>query len=201
MKINEQLNIALPIRYDDKGPTLYAYHTPISREVYEANYRVLAATKSVLSSKGAHFLMDAGPNIAALTLRDEGRKDAAERGEFDAQGNPLDGGAEALLMELRRLTSVVVPSAKGWDTVPVDVALNKAKIDMDEWKEAESALTFFTCHYAPASRKDRERIAQATASLLGASATSSTLTEWIDSLTTSTTNVASDPKAVLSVPS
>lgn len=201
MQINESLNLVFPIRSDDKGPIIYAYHSPISRDVFEANYRILSATKSALSSKGAHFLMDAGPRIAALTLRDEGRKDAADRGEFDPQGKPLDGGAEALSVELKRLTTVLLPSASGWENVPVDAALSRGSIDPEEWKEAESALVFFTCHYALASRANRTVVAQATASLLGGSSTSSSITEWIASSTTLIKNDASEPKAALSVPS
>lgn len=200
MQINESLNIVLPVRSDDKGPILSAYHHPISRDVFEANYRTLSATKAALAGKGAQYLIGVGPQIAALELREQGRKDAAERGDFDGQGNPLDGGVGALLSELKRLTTVLAPTAGGWEQLPVDVAIQKGVMDQDEWKELEAKLAFFTCQYALASRSDRAAIVQATASILGAQTTSLSSMEWIGSLKNSTENDPS-PKAVSSVPS
>jgi len=201
MQINENLNLVVPIRSDDKGVQVYGFHTPISREVFEANYRILAATKSSLASKGTYFQMDAGPRIAALTLKDEAKKDAADRGDFDDAGNPKDGAATALLAELKRLTMVLAPGPDGWDSLPVDAAIQQKIIDADEWREAESAITFFTCHYAMGRRAERERIAQATASLLKGSSTSSPLSAFASSLPTLTKEGSSAKKAASSVPS
>lgn len=201
MKINESLNLVVPVRSDEKGAILYAYHTPISREVFETNYRILAATKAALSSKGVHYAMDAGPTIAALALRDEGRKDALERGDVDAKGNPGDGGGDALMNEIKRLTTILAPSASGWDHIPVDVAVGRDVIDADEWKEVEAKLAFFTCHYALAHKKNREAVVQATSSILEGWSTSLSITEWIVSLPTSTNKETTETKAVSSVPS
>ncbi len=199
MKINDDTNLVLPVRFDEKGVTVYGYHNPISREVFEANYRILSATKSTLGSKGVYFQMDSGPMIAALTLKDEGAKDAESRGEFDAHGSPLDGGAGALLKEIKRLTTILVPGASGWDMVPVDSAISSGSIDEDDWREVESAIVFFTCHYALAKKADRQRLSGATASLLRGSITSLPLTEYLASLLNSTR--AEPSRAASSVPS
>ena len=201
MKINENLNLVVPVVSDDKGIIVRGYHTPISREVFEANYRILAATKASLSSKGTHFLMGSGPRIASLTLRDEGRQDAESRGDFDAKGNPTDGGAEALLLEIKRLTTIMAPASHGWEFLPIDTAINQGVIDEDDWREAESAIVFFTAHSALAKKADRAGIMRATTSLLKASTTSLPPMEFANSLLTSTTNDASEGKVASSVPS
>ncbi|WP_455387444.1 hypothetical protein [Petrachloros mirabilis] len=184
MKLNEALNLVLPV--GDKS----AYHTPISREVFEANYRILAATKAAISSHGVYYQMDSGPRIAALALKDEAKKDAEDRGdEVDA--------SIALLAEIKRLTVILCPSVKGWDMLPVDAAIAGGHIDADDWREAESSLVFFTCLWSLASKANREKVAQATSSLLMASITSLSALEYSNSLLTSTQD--QDSKTVASV--
>ncbi|CDY79480.1 hypothetical protein BGLT_02261 [Caballeronia glathei] len=194
MKINEKRHLVLPIvtdlvtkKVEGKDVTeevvrIYAHHTPVSREVFEANYRILAATKSALASKGSHYLMSSGPRIAALTLRDEGKKDAAARGSFDEQGRVVDEETPAFFAELKRLTMVLCPGQQGWDMLPIDAAIGAGKIDAEDWEEVASSLVFFTCHYAMARKADRETTANGTASLLGSSISSLAPTEFIASL-------------------
>jgi hypothetical protein len=194
MKIDEKRNLVLPIvtekvtkKVDGKDVTeevvkLWAYHTPISREVWEQHFRVLSATKSALASKGAHYLMSSGPRIAALTLRDEGRKDAAVRGSFDEQGNVLDDETQSFFAELKRLTMVLCPGQHGWDMLPIDTAISAGKIDAEDFEELASAIVFFTCNYAMARKADRETTARATASVLGASISQLNPTEFGASL-------------------
>lgn len=179
MKITDDLKIVLPIRSDEKGPLIYAYSIPLSKEVFEANYRVLAATKSELASKGIHYQMDAGPRIASLVLSDEAKKDAID---FDEDGSPKDTIANALLAEIRRLTTVLTPSDSGWDMVPVDTAIKSGFIEREEWDEVESALVFFMCHYSMARRTERVAMADALASLLKGSITSLALSAFVNSL-------------------
>jgi hypothetical protein len=220
MRIDEKRNLVLPIaaekvtkkitqKIDGKDVTkdvtedvvrVYAFHSPVSREVFEANYRVLAATKSALASKGHHYLMSSGPRIAALTLKDEGRKDAAERGSFDKDGNIVDEETAAFFLELKRLTMVLCPGANGWEMLPVDTAISSGKIDSEDWEEAASSIIFFCCHYAMARKADRETTARATASVVGASITSSSITEFLASLPTSTPAEPTRP-AASSIPS
>jgi len=187
--INEALNLVLPVR-DDGAITIYAYHTPISREVFEANYRLLAATKAALSDKGVMYQMDSGPRIAALALKDEGRS-----GEED------DNAALSLLAELKRLTMILCPAADGWKMLPVDGAIAQGLIDADDWGEVESAIVFFTCLYALSRKATRKKGAEAMASLLSGSITSSSALDFAASLPTSTPDVPSPAAGALSVPS
>lgn len=187
MNINEELKLVVPV---GNG---FAYHTPIAQAVFEANYRILAAVKAQLASKGLVYQMDSGPRIAAMLLRDEGKKDAEQSMQ---EG---DGGAESLLQELTRLTTAIVPGPSGYETLPVATAIAKGALDADDWKEALSELVFFTCHYALAKKAMKSQVANAIASVLTASITSSLPTVYASSLPPLTTEKPS-PVVASSVP-
>lgn len=220
MRIDEKRSLVLPVvsekvarkvakKVDGKDVTeevtedvvrVHAFHTPISREVFEINYRILAATKASLGSKGAHYWRTAAPRIAAMALKDEGRKDALSRGSFDEHGNVVDEETKALLIEIKRLTVLLCSGQNGWEMLPVDAAIAAGKIDQEDWEEVASSITFFTCHYAMALKADREAMAKVMASLLDASLTSSSPMEFAASLPNST---PAEPmtKALSSIPS
>jgi len=194
MQITDSLNLALPA-----GDGLTAYHAPISRQIYEMHYGVINATKAALSRKGIHYQMGSGPRIANLVLKDEGEKDAAERESFDANGRVVDERTPALLSEIKRLTTLLVPSANGYDMVPVDAAISQGKIDAEDWSELEAAIVFFTCHAVTARKVSRTSIAKATASVLNGSTTSLAPMEYAASLQT-LTKAEPTPKTASSLP-
>jgi len=212
MKIDDNRNLVIPVvtervtsKVDGKDVVedvvrIYAFHTVLSKAVFDANYRALASTKSAMASKGKHYLMSAGPRIAALTLRDEGLREAESRGNFDANGQVIDESTDAFFAEIKRLTTILCPGPNGWEYLPVDSAIKGGKIDEEDWQEVESAIVFFSCHVAMSRKADRQRIAQVTASLLDSSITSSTLTEFAGSLPTST-QVAPTTATHSSIPS
>lgn len=202
MQINEAMNLVVPIVSDESGVRVWGYHTPISRQVFEANYRVLAATKASLMSKGAMYMMDSGPRIAGLTLLDEGMREAEARGRYAKDGKTVvDEATPALMAEIRRLTMVLVPGPGGWDLLPIESAVAAGKIDEEDQAEAESGIVFFTCICALASKADRKNQASSTASLLKGSITSLSPTEFAASLPKSTPGETSALKAASSVPS
>lgn len=168
MRIDEELHLVLPL---DDG--FYAYHTPITEEVFRANFKILANTKAAIWGKGLAYAADVGPQISALTLVDEGEQVALERGE---QG---DYGASALLAELKRLTTVLKPTANGWEYLPVDKAL-----DADVWQEVLSRLVFFTCLYVLSPKAARAGVSRAIAGVLNARITSLPTTAMDDFLRT-----------------
>jgi hypothetical protein len=173
--ITDDLNIVIPV-----SETCRAYHTPISEEVFEASFRVIAATHAALFSQGVEYSQSVGTRIAALTLKDEGERLAKKREE------PGDFGATAVLADIRRLTNILAPTKSGWDMFPVEAALEQNIISAENWKEAEAALIFFTCPYVIARPKQREGIAKAISGILGGLVTSLNITDYIDSLATST---------------
>lgn len=199
--VNDALNLVIPMGTERDDVSAYVYHTPISQEVFTANYRALSAAKSALAAKGLYYMMDSGPRVAALALRDEGLKDAAERGEIDAEGKPNDKRTLALLGEIKRLTMALVPDGAQWSMLPIDIALQQGKLDEEEWSEVESAIVFFTFHYAMCKKASRPRIAKATASVLKGSITSSSAMEFVASLPTLMPAATTASKAASSVPS
>lgn len=164
----------------------YAYHTPISREVFNANYKLLAMTRADLESHGRDYQMGQGPLIAALTMADVDRTASQNAARFDAAGKPDESLSRAFFAELQRLTLITVPSDAGWTQVPVSSALSAKTIDAEDWEDVLSQLVFFTCHYALSPKKTRKTAAEALAALLTGSITSLLPTDWIASLTTST---------------
>lgn len=197
--ITNDLKLAIPVRYveeervDPKNkkrkiidlvPVLWAYHTPITKEVFEQNYLILTDTKDALFSKGSRYAGDNGPRIARLVLRDVA----------EAQGK--EDSAEAVFGEIRRLTMILLPDGKkGFKQTPVEIAIQRKAIDPEEWEEVESALVFFTCAYMSANITGRRKVAELLASALRGSITSLSLTEFAASLRTSTQIETTEPGA------
>ena len=160
MKIGADLRLAFPVRWVElpvlrklgesdedwakrEGettlePSIWAYHTPINRSVFEANYRAISAAYTSIWSKGQLFVLNTGPIIATLALRSAAREDALESG-VDMKGD----AAMPLLSEIKRLTMIVAPGKSGYDPLPVDVAIRQNVIDAEDWTEAEAAVVFF----------------------------------------------------------
>lgn len=173
MQITDSLNLALPF-----GNGLTAYHSSISRPIYEEHYAVLHAALAAMGRKGVHYLRASGPSIANLVLKDEGKRDAAERGEEDR--------THALIGEIKRLTNVLVPGPSGYDLLPVDTAISMGKLDEEDWGELEAAIVFFTCLVQTAKKSDRTMVAASVASTVDGSITSLAPMEFAASLQKST---------------
>lgn len=194
-QINADLRLVVPVRHDaDGNPTLYAYHTPISREIYEASFRLLRDTKVALLGTSARAAF-AARGDASLYLRDAGEALARERGEDG------DAGATALLSDLKRLTVILSPTPSGWDLLPVDTAISSKAVDADDWADAENSIVFFTAWMAGTPKREKAQAAMLGASLAGGLTTSSEPTAWRASLPTSTQAGTSEGAAASSVPS
>ncbi len=153
MNLNDNQKLILDIG------DLKAFHSPISTEVYESNFRILSETYGTIYDRGAQNALRIGPRIASLTLVEEGQRVAMQRGDLAEKDQPApDAGATAFLKEIKRLTTILCPSQDGWDYLPVDAAINQKKIDAEDWKEVESMLVFFTCTYYSLPRKERHTI-------------------------------------------
>lgn len=188
MDINESLNLVVPVT-----DTINAYHTPISREVYQANFRILGQAKAAIYAQGLPYAAGVGPLQAALTLREEGELLA------QARGKEGDSGAGAFLKEIDRLTTILVPGSSGYDMVPVDAALAEGFITTSDYDEVESAIVFFTFELWVNRNRNKASLATLAASIVGGSITSSSITEYSASLRTST-KAATTRKAASSVP-
>lgn len=192
--INAALNLAFPVRAGENGePLIWAYHTPISTEVFTANHRIIAATNASMWGKGLKYAATAGVRIANLTLLDISKADAEEWGVADS--------GPSFLAELKRLTFILAPGPNGFDMVQVDAALQRNIIDAEDWSEAEAEIVFFTSGYAMAKKAGRRTFCELVASVIGGSITSLPPLEFLASLPTSTTAETSPEAAPSSVPS
>ena len=177
MKIAENLNLIIPIYDDDDCERVagYVHSIPLSRSAFEANYVLLAATFSEIYGGG--FGDVAGPQIAALTLRDV------------AAARKMD--AEPLLNEIRRLSCFVAPGASGWETVPLYQAISINRLDADDAAEVMNRLVYFIVSWAMLPKKLRKQLLPGAATRWGAELSSLLPTELIASLQTSTATVSS----------
>lgn len=204
MQINSAMNFVTPIReVDVERPNpekpnetilvsealAWAYSAPISTEVFQANYRIIAETNSRIWGKGLKYAATAGARIAALTLLDVAKADAEEYGVEDA--------GPAFLAEVKRLTTILAPAegGSGFLPIPVDLAIQRKVIEQVDWDEVESTIVFFTVGYAMSKRAKREEFCELIASRIGGSTTSCTPMEFAASLQTSTADATSAPPA------
>lgn len=178
MEINRKLNLVQTIETDNGS--VYLHSTPISREVWENYFLILSKTYSQLFAQGLHQI--SGPVVAGLMLK--------RLAQLDGVWDGSAGVEKGLLPEIRRLTNVVVATGAGWQTLPIDTALARGVIDQETMREAEGAIVFFICASAvlsgPQARKKLTIMRDMTEALWGAQHTSLDVTEWADSLPTST---------------
>lgn len=171
MKINRAMNLIVPV--ETEAGTAYIHTTPISKEVYKEHFFILSKTFSLIFSEGLGIV--AGPRIAYLMLE----KVSKDKGVWDA----ADGVKNTLVSEVIRLSNLVYPvEGKGWDTKPLDVALDSGVVELDE---VIGEIIFFICVSA-INKPDQARGLMSEVSGLWNSATTSLgLMAWIDSLVTS----------------
>lgn len=171
MKIARNMNFVLPVETDmGQG---YVHATPISKEVYRQHFYILSKTFSAIFSEGLGVV--AGPRVAYLMLE----KICQDQGIWDG----ASGVKNTLVNEIIRLSNLVYPvEGKGWDTVPLEVAIDREVIDPDE---ALGELVFFTCVSSINKPNQAKEVMEQVAGMWGSAISSLMLTEWIASLPTS----------------
>lgn len=132
MKVDRKLNLVVPIHRETGS--IYVHSTPISYEVFERHFLVIAKTNAAIFDQGLSFTT--GPKVAALMLKQH----AKNLGIWDGP----EGVEIGLMAEIRRLANVIAPSGKGYTALPIDVAVAQGLIDADEVREVEGELVFFT---------------------------------------------------------
>lgn len=190
MKINSKLFMVIPVERDD-GTKVFVHAAPISREVFESYYLVIAKTFSSLYQEGLG--VTSGPRVAAMALR----RIAEEMGIWSGEV----GVERGLMLEIERLCSVLAPGPRGWEPVPLREAIKRQILDSDDASEVMNAITFFSVAYSVHRKTDREAILKAASGFWGAQIVLSDSTVYSASLPTSTAAETSQSKAGLSVPS
>jgi hypothetical protein len=169
MKIDKNLNVVTTVT-TTAGEEMRVHSMPIGMAVYEANYLLLARTHSELQSLG----IKTGPSVARLALADIAS-------QFD-----MTKSHNALMSEIRRLTNVCYPTKNGFEQMPLESSIDEGFLDEETLSYVESLLVFFTLIrwvYPPEYRPmfmDMMRDAWNLAS------TPFTITEYANSLRTST---------------
>ncbi|EEY8910956.1 hypothetical protein DFZ85_22970, partial [Escherichia coli] len=131
MKIARNLNLIIPVQ-TEKGKA-WIHATPISKEVFKEHFFILSKTFSAIFSEGLGVV--AGPRVAFLMLERISR----DSGIWDDD----KGVRNTLVNEIIRLANLVYPvEGKGYDTIPLDMALEREIVELDD---VAGELVFFTC--------------------------------------------------------
>ena len=189
MEIDANQNIIVPI--DDP---VQAFSAPLPESIFKANFRVLSRANEEIFGRGMKAALMTGPRTAALAIADAGKRIAEE------DGKEGDSGASAFLAEVKRLTTILVPTDAGFDTLPVDSAIQSGKITAEDWSDVLGALCFFTLGSQFETRRARAGLLEFLAGALSCSLTPLNCEAFADSLTTSKPAGAPRAKAALSVP-
>ncbi|WP_332831545.1 hypothetical protein [Escherichia coli] len=170
MKIAKNLNLIIPVRTEKGNGWIHA--TPISKEVFKEHFFILSKTFSAIFSEGLGVV--AGPRIAFLMLERISRDSNAWEGD--------KGVRNTLVNEVIRLANLVYPvEGKGYDTIPLDMALEREIIDLDE---VAGELIFFTCVSSINSPEQAKGTMDVVNGIWSTQCSSLNLTEWIASLPT-----------------
>lgn len=170
MKIARNLNLIIPVRTEKGNGWIHA--TPISKEVFKEHFFILSKTFSAIFSEGLGVV--AGPRIAFLMLERISRDSNIWEGD--------KGVRNTLVNEVIRLANLVYPvEGRGYDTIPLDMALEREIIDLDE---VAGELIFFTCVSSINSPEQAKGTMDVVNGVWSTQCSLLNLTEWIASLPT-----------------
>jgi hypothetical protein len=184
VSINRKLNLVVPILRGDKTE-LYIHSVPIMPETFKVYHLVMAKTFSTLAQNNLD--PRSGPSVAAMIMEEVAKSTWRLPGMNWWEGPDGVGGEAGLMAEIIRLSNVIRPTKEaGWQSIPLQSAINQNLIDEEERMEVINLLCFFTVVSLMAPRADREKLVKGLAAIYELQATYSTSTDWINSLTTST---------------
>ena len=170
MKISRNLNLIIPVRTEKGNGWIHA--TPISKEVFKEHFFILSKTFSAIFSEGLGVV--AGPRIAFLMLERISR----DSGIWDDD----KGVRNTLVNEIIRLANLVYPvEGKGYDTIPLDMALEREIVELDD---VAGELVFFTCVSSINSPEQAKGTLDVVNGIWSTQYSSLNLTDWIASLPT-----------------
>ena len=182
MILNPDMFFVVPLYH---GDDVYAYvhMRPISAAAFEMNYRLLIRTYNTMLGEGP-----VAARMGHLFLRDAATALAGADGDGTALSAPL-------LNEIGRLSSVILATKTGWQTIPLQQALDGKLLDAEDAQEAVNAALFFICVWHVSPKQTRDGLLKTGTELWGAARSPLQPTEWIASLPTSTAIVSSGATA------
>jgi len=187
MQISKTLNLVVPIQTD--SGTIYVHSRPILRETFKQYCIILAKTLNTLYAEG--ISQGTGPSIASMVLETIAKENEPANPPHDWNGNGSTwsgkfGVKHGLMEEIRRLSNVIVPTAQGWQSVPISEAIKQGYLSDQDVEEAEGYIVFFTCVSHIHKRNEIEPLLSALGRVWDTQVTSSSVTEFYASLPTLT---------------
>lgn len=183
-KVDRRLNVVLECPQDD-GTTIFIHHTPIGRPIFESHARTIGRAFSTMYGENI-----SGPIAAriALPMLLESAK------EIDRE----DVIKNQLLPEIWRLTNALVPTERGYETVPFHEVMAKQMLDEDTVEEVKNAIVFFTLASWVHSRTELTSLIYPLLDSLGARTVRQDCTDFTNSLPISTLDASTGEKATAS---
>jgi len=159
----------------EKNGLIQVHSSSINRSVFEQFYLELGKVFSQCfdSINQAHLALSA-PQLAYPALKSIAQK----AGNWDNAGGVKFG----LVNEIVRLTNVLICGEKGWESIPLDIAIKREMIDEDEEAEILSALVFFTAISKVAPKDLKHSFLEMAGALRNWVFTSSDCTEYMNGL-------------------
>lgn len=174
MEISRKMNLITPVETD--AGTIYVHSVPISKAVYRAHFLPLSKTFAAIFGQGLNVI--AGPRVAYMMLENVAKTDGTWEG--------ANGVKNTLVQEIIRSSTAIVPvDGKGWEEIPLDVAIDRDIVDPDD---VLGEIVFFTCVFAINKPGQAKSLMQDVNSLWNSVCTSQTAMEWATSLQTSTSS-------------
>ena len=172
--IDRNLNLIIPIERD--SGLIYVHVMPLGRAAFENNFQMLARTWEALHANGISGT--SAPQIAYLMLR----QIAQDMGLWEGPS----GVENSLVNEVIRLSNIVMPGERGWQSVALFDALRTNILDEDEADEVRNAIIFFSVAWWIYPRRQIRKAITMTGHFWRWPAKSLALMEFIKSLPTST---------------
>jgi hypothetical protein len=186
VRINRALNLIVPIYSGDgKDVVAHVHSIPLAEEVVDRYFLILGQTYNAIMSSGLG--VGAGPGVAMRMLK----MLAVKQGEWESRKavrageEDVIGVKDGLVEEMRRCTNVLAPVDGRWTTIPLAQAEARGYIDAEDRAEVENAIVFFMSACATLPRDTLRKTMELVSSLWSAQTSSSTPSEFISSLQTS----------------
>lgn len=132
--INRKLNLVLPAFETEQG-VVHVHSIPLGKAAFEQCYDLLCETFAQIQGSSGLF---SGPTRALMDL-----KRVANLYETGSRAGSNER-FRVLMAELQRLTTVIYPTERGWQMVPLARAEAEKVLTEDQTDAVESILVFFT---------------------------------------------------------
>lgn len=146
VNIDKRVNLVLEVERDD-GSVVHVHSVPIGRNVFESNYMFISKAMGEMYgdlSNPAGAMRIAYIHMKSMIERDKPR---------------WDNVTASLFSEIWRLTNVMMPGERGWETIPFYDVMQQKLLSDDDISEVQNFICFFTAASWVHSRRERKGMA------------------------------------------